>query len=66
MAASDTIMGGTGDPFLTKKLRVQYGKENVDAQTQGQDLPPWEQWVSEQGYALDRAGLVYKPQKPQK
>ena len=57
-SASDTL--GAGSALLTKKLRIEYGKANVEAQTGGDVAPSWAEWLGQQGYALDRQGLAYK------
>jgi hypothetical protein len=55
--ASDEIMEA-GSAALTKKLRIEYGKYNADAQTSGEDPQPWEEWLRP-SYALDKRGLAY-------
>ena len=60
-SAADTL--GAGSVMLTKKLRIKYGKEDADAQVNDTSAPPWAEWLGQQGYALDRQGLVYKSGK---
>jgi hypothetical protein len=55
--ASDEIMGA-GNAGLTKKLRVEYGKYNAEAQSSGEDPKPWEEWLRPD-YGLDKRGLAY-------
>ena len=57
MSASDEMMNA-GNAGLTKKLRVEYGKYNADAQSSGEDPKPWEEWLRPD-YGLDKRGLAY-------
>ena len=49
---------GAGSASLTKKLRIDYGKYNAEAQSSGEDPKPWEEWLKP-SYALDKRGLAY-------
>lgn len=55
--ASDEIMSA-GSAGLTKRLRIEYGKYNAEAQSSGEDPKPWEEWLSPD-YELDKRGLAY-------
>jgi hypothetical protein len=57
-SASGTV--GVGNPALTKKMRVQYDKYNIDAQTGGEEPLKWAPWLEREGYGLDSQGNVYK------
>jgi hypothetical protein len=56
-SASEEMMNA-GSAGLTKKLRIEYGKYNADAQTSGEDPKPWEEWLRPD-YELDKRGLAY-------
>ena len=51
-----------GKPGLTKSLRIQYGKYNIEAQTNGEAALPWDEWLNQNGYELDKAGLAQPSQ----
>ena len=57
-SAADTLQAGSAP--LTKKLRIQYGKDNIEAQTNQGEVLSWSEWLGQQGYSLDRQGLAYK------
>lgn len=56
--ATDELTGA-GSAGLTKKLRIEYGKYNTEAQANGEASKPWAEWLAPD-YALDNRGLVYK------
>jgi hypothetical protein len=56
-SASEEMMNA-GSAGLTKKLRIEYGKYNEDAQGAGENPKPWEEWLKPD-YELDKRGLAY-------
>lgn len=62
--ASDVVTGEKKDPLgsaqLTKKLRIQFSRENIDAQTSGESPPAWEDWLQARGFGLNKGGMVFK------
>lgn len=44
---------------MLTKLREQYGRENITAQTEGgENIGTFQEWLGSKGYTLDKAGNI--------